>query len=429
MLTIIFGVLVLFATIFLLIKRYDTRATLIGSGVILCIISLSPMSAFSAFSIRMTTSGLIESICSSMGFAYVMKYTKCDLALVQLLTRGLSRMGLLLIPASVAVTFVVCIAIPSAAGVSAAVGATLIPLLIAARIHPAIVGGAVLSGTLGAYLNPGLAHNVFISHISNTPLMKFVFYHAPVTITCGVICAICLTLVAIFARELNYKPALQPAQETAPDIRDSTLTETHDLSFHLKVIAPFLPVILLVMAGIGWFGQIKMNVPAAMIIGAIYALLITRANPGELTKSFFDGMGTSYANILGIIIAAAVFIEGLNTAGIIKEFILLLTSYPEFARWGGTLGPFFMGLITGTGDATAFAFNEAVTPHATSFGYGVNNLGASVMLASALGRNMSPLAGAAIVCAGLAGVNPVEIAKRTAPGAIVAVLFIAIFFL
>lgn len=32
MLTIIFGVLVLFATIFLLIKRYDTRATLIGSG-------------------------------------------------------------------------------------------------------------------------------------------------------------------------------------------------------------------------------------------------------------------------------------------------------------------------------------------------------------------------------------------------------------
>ncbi|EIN1962726.1 C4-dicarboxylate transporter DcuC, partial [Salmonella enterica] len=182
MLTIIFGVLVLFASIFLLIKRYDTRATLIGSGVILCIISLSPMSAFSAFSIRMTTSGLIESICSSMGFAYVMKYTKCDLALVQFLTRGLSRMGLLLIPASVAVTFVVCIAIPSAAGVSAAVGATLIPLLIAARIHPAIAGGAVLSGTLGAYLNPGLAHNVFISHISNTPLMKFVFYHAPVTI-------------------------------------------------------------------------------------------------------------------------------------------------------------------------------------------------------------------------------------------------------
>ncbi|EDU7996491.1 anaerobic C4-dicarboxylate transporter DcuC [Salmonella enterica subsp. diarizonae] len=426
MLTIILGILILIATITLLIKRYDTRATLIGAGIILCIISLSPMNAFSAFSIRMTTSGLIESICSSMGFAYVMKYTQCDQALVTFLTRGLSRMGFLLIPSSVAVTFVVCIAIPSAAGVSAAVGATLIPLLISARIHPAIAGGTVLSGTLGAYLNPGLAHNVFISHISDTPLMKFVFYHAPVTITCGVICAVCLTVVAIFARELNY----QPVQETTPEVGDrTTLTEKHNLQFYLKVIAPFLPVVLLVVAGIGWFGQIKMNVPAAMIIGTIYALLITRASPGELTKSFFDGMGSSYANILGIIIAAAVFIEGLNSAGLIKEFIHLLTSYPEFARWGGTLGPFLMGLITGTGDATAFAFNEAVTPHATSFGFSVNNLGAAVMLASALGRNMSPLAGAAIVCAGLAGVNPVEIAKRTAPGAIVAVLFLTLFFL
>ncbi|ADO49520.1 C4-dicarboxylate transporter DcuC [[Enterobacter] lignolyticus] len=426
MLTIMLGIFVLIATIVLLVKRFDTRATLIGAGIMLCIISLSPMSAFGAFSARMTTSGLIESICSSMGFAYVMKFTHCDLALVNLLTRRLSKLGFLLIPAAVAVTFVVCIAIPSAAGVSAAVGATLIPLLISARIHPAIAGGTVLTGTLGAYLNPGVAHNAFIAHISHTPLMDFVFYHAPITILCGVIGAVCLTLVAIFTKQLNY----QPAQGEAVEIGQITdQSEARGLCFYLKTIAPFIPVVLLVSAGLGWFGEVKMNVPAAMIIGAIYALLITRSNPGALTKSFFDGMGESYANILGIIIAAAVFIEGLNSVGMINGFIQLLTSHPEFARWGGTMGPFFMGLITGTGDATAFAFNEAVTPHAGSFGYGVNNLGASVMLASALGRNMSPLAGATIVCAGLAGVSPVEIVRRTAPGAIVAMLFIAIFFL
>ncbi len=426
MLTIIPGISILIATIILLIKRYDTRTTLIGAGLILCIISLSPMNAFSAFSARMTTSGLIESICSSMGFAYVMKYTRCDLTLVHLLTRGLSKLGLLLIPSAVTVTFLVCIAIPSAAGASAAVGATLIPLLIAARIHPAIAGGTVLSGTLGAYLNPGVAHNAFISNISHTPLMDFVFYHAPITIICGVICAVCLTLTAIFAKELNCQP-----QENIENGKENVLNsdETRGFNFYLKAIAPFLPVLLLVATGLGWFGEIKMSVPAAMIIGAIYALFITRVSPSQLTKNFFDGMGSSYADIMGIIIAAAVFIEGLSAAGIINGFIHLLTSYPEFARWGGTLGPFLMGLITGTGDATAFAFNEAVTPHANSFGYGINNLGAGVMLASALGRNMSPLAGAAIVCAGLAGVNPVEIAKRTAPGAIVAVIFIAVFFL
>ena len=42
---------------------------------------------------------------------------------------------------------------------------------------------------------------------------------------------------------------------------------------------------------------------------------------------------------------------------------------------------------------------------------------------------MSPLAGAAIVCAGLANVNPMEIVKRTAPGMIVGVIFIALIML
>ncbi|GAJ66647.1 C4-dicarboxylate transporter [Edwardsiella piscicida] len=373
----------------------------------------------------MTTSGLIESICSSMGFAYVMKFTGCDMCLVRLLTRGLSKLGFLLVPTAVAVTFVICIAIPSAAGVSAAVGATLIPLLIAARVHPAIAGGAVLSGTLGAYLNPGVAHNAFISHISKTPLMDFVFYHAPTTVICAAICAVCLTLVAFASNGLNYRPEGPVAQ----DAEVAQADPVRNLRFYLQTLAPFLPVLLLVCSSLGWLGSSKMSVPAAMIIGSLYALLITRVSPSALTKSFFDGMGSSYANILGIIIAAAVFIEGLNAVGLIKVFIQLLTDSPEFARWGGTLGPFLMGLITGTGDATAFAFNEAVTPHAGDFGYEINNLGAGVMLASALGRNMSPLAGAAIVCAGLAGVSPVEIAKRTAPGAIVAVLYVALFFL
>lgn len=398
MLTIILGIAVLIATVILLIKRYDTRTTLIGAGILLCIISLAPMNAFNAFTTRMTTSGLIESICSSMGFAYVMKFTGCDMCLVRLLTRGLSKLGFLLVPTAVAVTFVICIA---------------------------IAGGAVLSGTLGAYLNPGVAHNAFISHISKTPLMDFVFYHAPTTIICAVICAVCLTLVAFASHGLNYHPDGATLQDGAREQEEPL----RNLRFYLQTLAPFLPVLLLVCSSLGWLGSSKMGVPAAMIIGALYALLITRVSPSALTKSFFDGMGASYANILGIIIAAAVFIEGLNAVGLIKAFIQLLTDSPEFARWGGTLGPFLMGLITGTGDATTFAFNEAVTPHAGDFGYQVNNLGAGVMLASALGRNMSPLAGAAIVCAGLAGVSPVDIAKRTAPGAIVAVLYVALFFL
>ncbi len=44
------------------------------------------------------------------------------------------------------------------------------------------------------------------------------------------------------------------------------------------------------------------------------------------------------------------------------------------------------------------------------------------MLGGALGRTMSPIAGAVIICASIAGVSPFEVAKRTAPGMIIAVV-------
>ena len=56
-------------------------------------------------------------------------------------------------------------------------------------------------------------------------------------------------------------------------------------------------------------------------------------------------------------------------------------------------------------------------------------MGMAAALSGALGRTMSPLAGAAIVCAGLANINPTEIAKRTAPGMIIGVIAVALFML
>lgn len=71
-----------------------------------------------------------------MGFAFVVQMTKCDVHLVKLLSAPLSKLGLLLIPAATAITYFICIAIPSAAGCAAAVGPTMIPLLRRAGVSP-----------------------------------------------------------------------------------------------------------------------------------------------------------------------------------------------------------------------------------------------------------------------------------------------------
>ena len=103
-LKLILSVLGVIAVIYLLIKKRETKTVLIAVGLILCVVALKPMGALSAFTEYMTKAGLIKAICASMGFAFVMKYTKCDQHLVTLLTRPLRNIGFVLIPMTTILT-------------------------------------------------------------------------------------------------------------------------------------------------------------------------------------------------------------------------------------------------------------------------------------------------------------------------------------
>ena len=161
-----------------------------------------------------------------------------------------------------------------------------------------------------------------------------------------------------------------------------------------------------------------------MLIGAIYAIAVTRTSPAEVTKKFFDGMGRGYASIIGIIIAAGVFAAGLRACGVIDAFVNYLTHANEVAKLGAALGPYLMAIVTGSGDAAAFAFNEAVTPHAASFGMTIPDLGYLASVAATFGRVSSPLAAGVIVISGIAGVSPMEVIKRSAPVQICTLAFL-----
>lgn len=417
----------LVATIYLLIKKYETRTVLIGMGLLMAILTLNPMGALDAFAKSMTTGGLIMAICSSMGFAYVMKFTKCDSHLVHLLTKPMSGLKFLLIPIATILTFFINIAIPSAAGCAAAVGATLIPVLRGAGVRPAMAGAAILAGTFGSLMSPGSSHPAMISEMSGLTVTEINFMHAPYTMTAAAIGVVILTLLALFLKDYGeeHRQAYLAEQST---------TEGKTNVNVLYALAPLIPLIILIIGGtslqktasLEWT---KMGVPQAMLIGAIYSIIVTRVSPVKITEEFFNGMGNSYANVLGIIIAASVFVAGLNATGAVNSAIEFLKHSNEYVRWGATIGPFLMGVITGSGDAAAIAFNTAVTPHAAELGYTQVNLGMGAAIAGALGRTASPIAGVAIVCAGLTMVSPVEIIKRTAPGMIFALLFLALFML
>ena len=398
------GAIVVIAVVYLLLKRHESRMVLIAAGILMCCIAGKPMASLDAFAKSMTNAGLITSVCSCMGFAWCMKYTGCDKHLVLAIGKVLKKMGFLLIPGATLATFVVNIAIPSAAGCSAAVGVIFIPIMMSAGIHPAMAAAAVKSGTYGSMLNPGLVHNAVIAKLANTQITTVIGNHMMATGAGVVVAAVVLTALSIVLKEnKGYVP------EGGAAVEDMTINPLYSLM-------PLVPVIILLLGSTGVVPALKMGVPHAMVIGAIISLAVTRKNPVELTKNFFNGMGDAYANIIGIIISVGVFVAGLNALGLIKALINWMLNSTGIVKIAATFGPFLLALISGSGDAATVAFNEAVTPHAAEFGLQTMNMGSAAALGGTLGRTISPIAGATIICAGIAGVDPMEVCKRNALG-------------
>jgi C4-dicarboxylate transporter, DcuC family len=407
--TVWIALVIVCATVWALIKRYETRFVLLASGFLMAFVSLRPMMAFEQFDKSMTRASLIIAICSAMGFAAVVSITKCDVHLVAMLTRPLRRLGVLLLPACMAVTGLCAVAIPSTAGLCAAVGPSMIPILVRAGFRPAIAAGSIVASLIPAAYNPGISHNVFIAKMADMEIMDLIAMFADKTLIVSVFIIAAMT-VACFAFGDYKKPEPGKAAGTQFDKGGSNLPEKINFFY---AIAPLIPVCLLLFVSL--FTSMKMSVATAMLIGSMYAVIVTRSDPQEVTRRFFDGMGAGYAKILGIIIAAGVFAAGLKAAGVIDVLVDALTHANEWAKIGGAVGPYVLGLLTGSGDAATFAFNEAVTPHAAEFGLSVPTLGYLAFFAGCFGRISSPLCGGLILVAGIAAVSPLDIVKRTAP--------------
>lgn len=413
------AVLTIFAVIYGLIKRYETRLVLIGAGLFLCLISWNLIGGLNAFAKAMTNSSLVMAICSSMGFAFVAKYTGADRSLVHYLASPIRGLGIFLVPVCTIITFFVNIAIPSAAGCAAAVGSTLIPVMLRAGIRPAGAAAAVLAGTVGSYLSPGTSHNPYVANMAGMDVMDFIGFHMPYSLMVGAFGVVGTLLMCFVLGDAKGDKSAR--------VDESKLQKNDDgfVPSPIRALVPLVPITILV-AGNLWVPFLKMGVAQAMVLGAVIALAVGRVNPQTFTKEFFNGTGKGYADVMGIIIAAGVFAAGLKCAGLIDVFVSALKESNEIARWGGSFGPFLMGIITGSGDAATLAFNETVTPHAKDFGMTIEGLGGLAFLAGAAGRTMSPLAGVTILVSGIAMVSPIEVIKRTALPMILAVLACAI---
>ena len=98
--------------------------------------------------------------------------------------------------------------------------------------------------------------------------------------------------IAVVAKFLNEDKGYIAKSEAAATSEVNVETPKANLFYAL---VPILPIVILVL-GSTILPALKMGVPQAMLIGAIIAIAVTRTNPQDVSKAFFDGMGSAYGN-------------------------------------------------------------------------------------------------------------------------------------
>lgn len=416
---IFIGIIIVIITFYLIAKGYENKLVLFLSGLVMSILALNPVASIDAFSKALVNGVLVTTICSVLGFSEVMKITGCDKHLVHMLSRTLVKYQSILIPGTVMVTFFINIALPSASGCVAAVGAILIPALIGAGVHPAIAGSALLAGSWGGVYNPGVVHNIVVAKLSGLDVMVVVMKMVNIPITGAIASAIVLTALARFRKEDRGVISTATVVTTSEKLQVS----------YLKAAVPVLPLILLILGSPMVAVLPPISVFQAMIVSTIIAFFVTWTNPQTMSKAFFQGLGTSYGNVIGLIACATVFVEGMNLIGLTASLVEMMKHSQYVAKLAAALGPFVMAGLSGSSDSMILAFNNTVTPHAEQLGFTIPQIGLMAFISGNIGRVLSPVAAATIIVAGMANVNPLEMTKRNLPGMIVALIITMSMFL
>jgi DcuC family C4-dicarboxylate transporter len=403
------GLLILAFTIGLLVKRYEVRLVLLGSGLLMSTLAGQSMLFIDTFGKAMV-SGLVAPICISMGFAATLTVSGCDRNMVVALSRLLRGAGPVLVPACVAAAYFCNLAIPSQASTAAAVGPVLFPLMLGAGLQPAEGAAMLILGCSfgGDLLNPASQDVMALAGALNLPSREIGQRILPASlagmlVACG----------AAFWRFRKASPG--PPEEVSVQAIQP-----------LRALVPILPVSLLLLAHSGvpalqWllepnprpeFEVVSRGLPVvrAMLIGVIAVALLGGCPRQAIFQEFFQGMGRAYANIISLTICAQCFGTGLTAVGVSQLLLAAVGENPWLSVLLAILFPLGLALLSGSGSGPVLAFAHGLLtqlPRAQSA-----RLAALAGMSGAFGRTLSPVSAVVLYGSGLAQVTPLEAVRN-----------------
>ncbi|AJQ28993.1 C4-dicarboxylate transporter DcuC [Pelosinus fermentans] len=440
---IIITILVVAWVIYMIIKKHYPQAVLLIAGIFLLlaayfigsnpILSAKESSGSALLDIFHTIKVLLSSrvaglgltIMSIAGFAKYMEYigaSKSLFAVVASPLRHIKSPYILLVLSFYMSQFLVLF-IPSHAGLALLLMVTLYPILIRTGVSKLSALG-VIGCAQYMDVGPGSGNAILAANICKVdPAVYFVEYQLPIFVTTTLI----LGVVHYYAQKWWDKKEGFVGYDNSADF----VKEDESRPPLIYAVLPIIPMIFILGFSPIFKSKIQMDVVTAMFLSTFISMIFEYARTKDFRttlqslKYLYEGMGNSFATVVSLIVAGEVFAAGLMKIGAVD---LVTASAQNLGLGVHALIILFCIVIAccaflmGSGNAAFFSFAALAPKIAAALKIDVVTLLLPMQIMTSFGRVVSPITAAIVAIAGVAGVSPVQVVKRTAIPMAVAVL-------
>ena len=429
----VLAILVIIAVGYFIVKKYQAQGVLLIGGAILLLggilLNDSPVMAKSAtgslyldiFSqlsknFIKTSGSLGLAIMIVSAFAKYMDHIGASTALVKLSIKPLQKLNspYIVLALSYVIGQILNVFIPSASGLGVLLMVTVYPIVVSLGVS-SLAATAVIGTSACLDLGPASGNAVLAS---KTAEMDAALYFANYQIPVAIATVIVITILHYF---VNKK--MDSKLEVAESKADLESKEENKQVPKFYAFLPIIPLLIILMFSPLTGSSIKIGVVEAMFMSITLSMIIEgirrRAFKSTLAelKIIFTAMGSQFANVITLIVAGEFFALGLTKIGVISALIdstksAGLGAQPMILVMTAII--VVSSILMGSGNAPFFAFAALAPAVAASVDLNPIVMLMPMQLSAGIARSVSPITAVIVAVAGISGVSPFDVVKRTA---------------
>ncbi|EJV9412565.1 C4-dicarboxylate transporter DcuC [Vibrio vulnificus] len=429
-------IIALFGLVFagrLILKNYNPQAVLFFTGIVLMAISIFTNNAsfvakstgwvgFDIFEyisqvFSKQSGGLGLNIMLIGGFALFMSAIGASQVMVKVAAKPLMKLNspYLMLALAFILGQALSLFISSATGLALLLMATLYPVLIRLGCSKAGVA-AVLASTCAIEFGPASGNSILAAQTAGMDITAFfVGEQLPIVTVLIIAVALIHALTQRYFDKLDAKSNAE--QDSLANVDDA---QSDAPMFYL--LLPMLPLFFMLTFSKLGIESIKVSLANAILLSIFIGLVcefvrVKQAKPVfDKLQGIFNDMGKVFAAVVTLIVAGQTFSMGLKSIGAIDAMLEMASG----AGLSAAIIILFMAILTftisalmGSGNAAFFSFAPMVPQIAQKIGANAADMILPIQLSAGMGRTISPIAGVIIAVAGISGLSPFDIVRRT----------------